>query len=101
MNLGGPVWHASVAARSLAIPAVLKREALTQLTGVGDASLGEWEEWTGRAFHVRRRLSPAEAKHVGPVADIRRTDEARMRASRVPGLRSLAPPEILAEELGI
>jgi len=41
------------------------------LTGVGDANLGEWVEWTGRAFHLRRRLSAAEAPLVGPVLDIR------------------------------
>lgn len=53
------------------------------LVGVGDASLGEWEEWTGAAFHVKRRLTPAEAEGVGPVVDIRHLPEAgeRLRAA--------------------
>jgi hypothetical protein len=37
---------------------------------------------------------------VGPVADIRRSDEARMRGSRLGPLLRLAPPEVLADELG-
>ena len=97
MELGGPVWHASVAGSIL--KAVLEREAERQLLGVGDASAGEWREWTGKAFHIRRRLSDREQRSVGPVEDIRGSDEARMRASRLGGLLALAPPEVLAEEL--
>jgi hypothetical protein len=98
MDLGGPVWHASVAG-SL-IKAVLEREALRQLEGVGDASLGEWREPGEKAFHVRRRLSEREQRPVGPVMDIRGSDEARMRALRVGPRLRLAPPEVLAEEIG-
>lgn len=101
MELGGPVWHASVASRSFPIAAVLEREAEAQLTGVGDASLGEWREWSGKAFHIRRRLSEREQQHVGPVMDIRGSDEARMRAMRVADRLHLAPPEVIAEELGV
>lgn len=53
-----------------------------------------------RAFHVRRRLSGAEQAKVGPALDIRRTDEARRRASRLGGMLDLAPPEVLADEIG-
>ena len=53
------------------------------------------------AFHVRRRLSAREAVPVGPVMDMRRSDEARMRALRLGPLLRLAPPEILAEEIGV
>jgi len=98
MNLGGPVWHASVAGSLL--KAVLEKEAERQLLGVGDASLGEWREATNRAFHIRRRLSAREQRAVGPVMDIRRSDEARMRAGRVGHLLRLAPPEVIADELG-
>jgi hypothetical protein len=98
MNLGGPVWHASVAG-SL-IKAVLWQEAERQLAVVGDASLGEWREVGDRAVHLRRRLSEREQRHVGPVVDIRRSDEARTRAARLGGLLALAPPEVLAEEVG-
>jgi hypothetical protein len=53
------------------------------LVGVGDASLGEWHEWTGYAYHIRRRLSLEEAVLIGPVEDIRGTPDARHRAERV------------------
>ena len=99
MELGGPVWHSSVAGSIL--KAALEREAERQLFGVGDASLGEWREWTGKAFHIRRRLSEREQRAVGPVEDIRRSDEARMRAGRVADRLRLAPPEVLEDELGL
>ncbi len=57
--------------------------AQEQLEGVGDPELGEWTEWTGRAYHLRRRLSHQEAKLVGPVIDVRGTWEARKRLDRV------------------
>jgi hypothetical protein len=98
MNLGGPVWHASVAGSI--IKAVLWREAERQLAGAGDALLGEWREAGDVAVHLRRRLSEREQRAVGPVMDIRGSDEARMRAARVGPLLRLAPPEVLAEEIG-
>jgi hypothetical protein len=63
---------------------------------VGAAELGQWEEWTGRAFHLRRRLSPVEAEQVGPVVDVRHTPE-QMR--RFEALRLVLPPG-LADSLG-
>ena len=100
MGLGGPVWHASVAARGLPIRADLERQAEKELANVGSAELGEWREWTGRAFHIRRRLTEAEQRTVGPVMDIRSTPEALRRASTLGSLLRLAPPEVLDEELG-
>jgi hypothetical protein len=97
MNLGGPVWHASIAGSI--IKAVLWQEAERQLAGAGDASLGEWREVGDTAVHLRRRLSEREQRAVGPVMDIRGSDEARMRASRLGPLLRLAPPEVLQEEL--
>jgi hypothetical protein len=95
------VWHASVAARGLpygrsALEAIAERE----LDGLGDASLGEWREWTGRAFHLRRRLSLTEAQSVGPVVDIRRTPEARERARALGKMLRYVPEEVLADEVG-
>ena len=84
----------------MAIRPELEREALRQLSGVGDASLGEWREWTGRAFHVRRRLSDREQGRTGPAADIRRTEEAWTRAVAVTNWLHLAPAEVLIDELG-
>ena len=60
----------------------LRRVAVRQLDGVGDASLGEWEEWTGRALHIRRRLSVDEQ---GPLAaiDIRKSPEYGVRRAAI------------------
>lgn len=102
MNLGGPVWHASAAPLpgSFAGEARCRAVALDALTGVGDAALGEWGEWTGRAFHLRRRLSTAEQLHVGDVVDVRGTDEALRRFARLPAhVRQLVPEDVLLEEL--
>lgn len=71
-----------------------------QLRGVGDPRLGEWREWTGRAFHLRRRLSVREQADVGPVVDIRCSVEARHRADALGALLIYAPAEVLADELG-
>lgn len=54
----------------------------TALEGVGDAALGEWSEdgTHGRGvYHLRRRLSEAEAQHVNAVCDIRGTEDERRR----------------------
>lgn len=52
------MWHASIAAHRVAIPTTeLRRVAYQQLHRVGDAHLGQWEQATDRAFHLRRRLS--------------------------------------------
>ena len=96
----GPVWHCSIATRSLPIRAVLEREAERQLAGVGDASRGEWREHGGRFFHLRRRLSEAEERQTGPALDIRRTPEALSRALRLGSLLRFVPPEVIAEEIG-
>jgi hypothetical protein len=90
MGLGGPVWHASAAPLPGAIylPARLRRLALEALDGVGDARLGEWWEDTGGAVHCRRRLSIEEQQSVGPVVDIRGTQEV---AARLAPLRAHLP----------
>jgi hypothetical protein len=76
-------------------------EAERQLTGVGDATLGEWREWTGYAFHLRRRLSAREQRGVGPVVDIRGTAEAQARARRLGDMLALVPADVLLAETGI
>jgi hypothetical protein len=53
------------------------------IKGAGDARLGEWEEYTGFAFHVRRRLSAREQRSVGEVVDIRGTTEEVRRLAIV------------------
>ena len=49
------------------------------LAGVGDANLGQWQEWTGFAFHVRRRLTAEEQAITGDAIDCRGTDEWQKR----------------------
>jgi hypothetical protein len=66
------------------------------LDGVGAPSLGEWEEWTGRAFHLRRRLSDIEAQAVGSVVDVRGTVDQLVRFHAM----RLVLPSGLAEQLG-
>lgn len=49
------------------------------LHDVGDASRGQWEEWSGTVYHVKRRLSSEEQAVVGEAKDIRGTQEAEER----------------------
>ena len=53
-----------------------------------------------RTFHLRRRLAASEERRTGPALDIRRTPEAVSRAMRLGRMLRLAPPEVLAEEIG-
>lgn len=99
MELGGPVWHTSVRPIQLVSEKELRRMTNRVLDGVGDARLGEWVE-RHESMHVRRRLSEVEALLVGPVVDIRGTDEALRRAQAVGDRLRYAPPGVLAEELG-
>lgn len=62
---------------------ILQRRAVEALTNVGDAAAGEWHEWTGTAYHIRRRLTTAEAALVGPAVDVRGTPEADRRWATV------------------
>ena len=78
---------------------VLERETEHQLAGLGDPRAGEWRERGERAFHIRRRLSDREMILVGPAVDIRGSEEARIRAIRLGLLLTLAPADVLADEL--
>lgn len=80
------MWHASAAGRSgagSASEAVLLMIALDALDEVGDAMLGEWHEWNGYAYHIRRRLSAVEQLSVGPAIDVRGTPEGARRTARM------------------
>lgn len=61
----------------------LKNCALDALRGVGDETSGQWEEWSGFAYHVKRRLTAREQRQVGNVVDIRDTPEAIKRHAAV------------------
>ena len=62
------------------------------LEGVGDESLGQWEEKGDIAFHVRRRLSDRERKIVGglSVVDVRNTPEYGVRRA---AMQRFLPPQ--------
>lgn len=81
MGYGGPVWHVSVAPRATPHAPTVDRVAVARavLDGVGDAHAGEWADPRPLAYHLRRRLSAAEAAAIGPVVDIRGTIEAATR----------------------
>jgi hypothetical protein len=89
-GFGGPVWHASVAGPALA-DRVKRMLALKSLRGVGQEAL-QWEEGGRIAYHVRRRLTPAEAAMVGEVRDLRGTDEGQQRFERI---KPVLPPPAL------
>lgn len=94
---GGPVWHASAATTGMRLASEYLEakayDALGNVGNVGDAGRGEWRDWTGRAFHLRRRLSAEEEMAVGPVVDVRGTPEA---VKRYEALRNKLPPAALA-----
>ncbi len=60
----------------------------------------QWEEDRPMAYHVRRRLTEAEALLTGPVRDLRGSAEGRQRFERIAGalptpLRQFAMEELL------
>ncbi len=75
------MWHASAAPLEGWNPDkhFLRRCALDALKGVGDSDAGQFEEFSGYAYHVKRRLSPEEQAQVGDAIDIRGTPEAEKR----------------------
>lgn len=97
---GGPVWHVSVAPRVPYVGRVMcEGRALETLLGLGAAHAGEWREWTGSAFHIRRRLTKAEARGL-ELRDIRRTVEAHRRLAAMPvHIIAKIPQWALAQEV--
>lgn len=83
----------------LSTEAVLRPLVEEALKGVGDASRGEWREWTGRAYHIRRRLSEQEQLLVGPAVDIRGTDEALERARKAVRQVGMRPHHVQLAEM--
>lgn len=89
------MWHASVSAPT----GIRRRLARKALRGVGDLT-AEWEDLRQVAYHVRRRLTPAEAGCVGGVRDLRGTAEGRERWER---LKHAVPSQVwrmALEEIG-
>jgi hypothetical protein len=67
--------------------------ARRELRGVGAAALGEWTARGRIAYHLRRRVTPAELRFAGldGVVDVRGTDEHRRR---VDAMRPYVPPAL-------
>lgn len=84
-----PVWHASVANGwpvgewTRPIRRRARRLAAKALAGVGGKP--EWFEFGDRAFHLRRRATPAEVLIIGEARDIRGTPEYQERVDVVMG----------------
>lgn len=91
------MWHASVAGHALA-SSVRRRFALQALRGVGLEAI-QWEEDRPTAYHVRRRLTDAEAARVGGVCDLRGTAESWQRFERIARLLPLIAQRLAQEEL--
>jgi hypothetical protein len=77
----------------------LRAIALKALEGVGDEITGQWEEYTGKAFHVRRRLTNEEQKPIGVAVDVRGTPEAIHRINAIRIVMPFLPREMLEAEI--
>ena len=76
----------------------LQRRALHALEGVGDRQ-HEWHEWTGFAYHIRRRLTREEVQWPEEVRDIRGTPEASARYRRMAAMLPRMAQRLASEEL--
>lgn len=80
------MWHVSIASHHRQVTGDQQRAAaLAALDGVGSPALGEWWQISParRVLHLRRRLTPDEARVSGPMLDIRGTAEERRRLEAV------------------
>lgn len=73
---------------------------MRQPAGAGSPALGEWQEQSLVAYHLRRRLSAAEQERVGPAVDIRGQPEALARVRAIGPAVRLVPPGMIAAEIG-
>lgn len=78
----------------------LRKLCLDALAGVGDKSR-QWEEWTGRAYHVRRRLRAGEQQAVGDAIDCRGSEEGSKRLASARPFIPLMALALAMEELGL
>ena len=77
----------------------MRELALSAIESVGDETAGQWEEFTGKAFHIRRRLTMEEQESIGEAVDIRGTAEARNRINAVRVVVPFLPEEMVMAEM--
>ena len=77
------MWQASIFQPDPARPADLAGLAHRALAGVGDPQAGEWVEEKPGFLCLFRRLTPVEARKVGPIRDIRDDAESGRRRDLV------------------
>jgi hypothetical protein len=77
---------------------LLRPKTYAALAGVGDSSK-EWQKWTGRAFHLRRRLTREEQLLIGEAIDYRGTEEGLKRFEATKGLLPATAVEMALQEL--
>lgn len=78
---------------------ILRQYALDALRDVGDEVSGQWEEYTGKTFHIRRRLTLEEQSSIGEAIDIRGTREAMNRINAVCIVVPFLPEEMVMAEM--
>jgi hypothetical protein len=98
----GPVWHASAARYDGKRPreSALRQHAYDALIGVGDKSV-EFHEFSGYAYHLRRRLTKEEELRVGCVIDLRNTEEALKRFEAIKASLPQQAIRLAMEEMGL
>lgn len=101
-GFGGPVWHCSVADTRKPFPDMEAFRGLAYeiLDGRGDPRLGEWEEPSHIAFHLKRRLAASEQMSVGDVTDIRGTSEGYERFLKMQKFLPVGAVPIAMREMG-
>ena len=77
----------------------MKPIAYRHLAGVGDRSK-EWTEFTGRAFHLRRRLTAEEQTVIGDAIDCRGTEEGVLRLAAIRASLPAPVVQLALQELG-
>ena len=78
----------------------MREIAINQLAGVGNP-VREWPEFTGRAYHLRRRVTLKEQAVTGDALDLRGTSEAMRRWHLAKLELPSAALDIAVEEIGI
>lgn len=97
MGFDGPVWHGSTASSALDFPALRTRaEALLKGVGVpGTDAVEEHLDGKRRYYHIRRKCTPEEAHVVGPVKDLRGTQEQIDRIKVIAFATGIDPNDLL------